>query len=142
MGWLLRIVSILALAGFSAAVWFAGPLIRFADTRPLGPVWLRATIIGVIVAIAALSWGWRFWRRRKAQKALETAIAGTRDRIDDSQVLEARMNEAIATLKRSSGKRNFLYEIPWYIVIGPPRAGRPTTPAPAPACTARTGRSS
>ncbi|WP_192182787.1 type VI secretion system membrane subunit TssM [Mesorhizobium amorphae] len=126
MGWLLRIVSILALAGFSAAVWFAGPLIRFADSRPLGPVWLRATIIGVIVAIAAFSWGWRFWKRRKAQKALETAIAGNRDRIDDAQVLEARMTEAIATLKRSSGRRNFLYEIPWYIIIGPPGAGKTT----------------
>ncbi|OWK20701.1 hypothetical protein AJ88_27045 [Mesorhizobium amorphae CCBAU 01583] len=120
------IVSILALAGFSAAVWFAGPLIRFADSRPLGPVWLRATIIGVIVAIAAFSWGWRFWKRRKAQKALETAIAGNRDRIDDAQVLEARMTEAIATLKRSSGRLNFLYEIPWYIIIGPPGAGKTT----------------
>ena len=101
--WLLRIFSMIALAGFSAAVWFAGPLIRFADSRPLGPVWLRATIIGVIVAAVALFYGLRFWRMRKAQKALETAVARNDDRDDDSQVLEARMNEAIAALKRSSG---------------------------------------
>ncbi|TJW70418.1 MAG: type VI secretion system membrane subunit TssM, partial [Mesorhizobium sp.] len=48
------------------------------------------------------------------------------DRDDDSQMLEARMNEAIAALKRSSGKRNFLYEVPWYVVIGPPGAGKTT----------------
>ena len=124
--WLPRIFSMIALAGFSAAVWFAGPLIRFADSRPLGPAWLRAAIIGVIVAAVALFHGLRFWRMRKAQKALETAVARNDDRDDDSLVLEARMNEAIAALKRSSGKRNFLYEIPWYIIIGPPGAGKTT----------------
>lgn len=124
--WLLRIFSMIALAGFAAAVWFAGPLIRFADTRPLGPAWLRATIIGVIVAALALFYGLRFWQARKAQKELETVVARNDDRDDDSRVLEARMNEAVAALKRSSGKRNFLYEIPWYIVIGPPGAGKTT----------------
>lgn len=126
MGWMLRIFSLATLAGFSTAVWYAGPLIRFADTHPLGPVWLRTTIIGVTVAVLALFYGMRFWQRHKAQKALETAIARSDDRNDDSQVLEARMSEAIATLKRTSGKRNFLYDIPWYIIIGPPGAGKTT----------------
>ncbi|TPJ40072.1 type VI secretion system membrane subunit TssM [Mesorhizobium sp. B2-6-5] len=124
--WLLRLFSVTALAGFSAAVWFAGPLIRFADARPLGPGWLRATIIGVIVAAVALYYGLRFWRMREAQKALEIAVARNDDKNSDSQVLEARMGEAIAALKRSSGKRNFLYEIPWYVIIGPPGAGKTT----------------
>jgi type VI secretion system protein ImpL len=126
MRWTLRIFSLAALAGFSAAVWYAGPLIRFADTRPLAPVWLRATIIGLSVAALALFYGVRLWQRRKAQKALETAIMHSDERNDDSQVLEARMGEAIATLKRTSGKRNFLYDIPWYIIIGPPGAGKTT----------------
>ncbi|TPK96960.1 type VI secretion system membrane subunit TssM [Mesorhizobium sp. B2-4-12] len=124
--WALRIFSTLALAGYSAAVWYAGPLIRFADTRPLGSIWLRAVIIGVTIAVLALFYGIRFWKRRKAQKALEAAIVRGDERNDDSQVLEARMSEAIATLKRTSGKRNFLYDIPWYIIIGPPGAGKTT----------------
>ncbi|WP_301005792.1 type VI secretion system membrane subunit TssM [Mesorhizobium sp.] len=126
MRWMLKIFSLLALAGFSAAVWYAGPLIRFADTRPLGSVWLRATIIGASVALLALFYGVRFWQGRKAQRALEKAIARSDERSDDVQVLEARMSEAIATLKQSSGKRNFLYDIPWYIIIGPPGAGKTT----------------
>ncbi|TPM52265.1 type VI secretion system membrane subunit TssM [Mesorhizobium sp. B2-2-4] len=124
--WLLRIFSVIALAGFAAAVWFGGPLIRFADIRPLGPGWLRATIIGVILALLALFYALRFWKARKAQKALEAVVAHNDDCDDDSRVLEARMNEAVAALKRSSGKRNFLYEIPWYVVIGPPGAGKTT----------------
>jgi len=99
--WLLRIFSMIALAGFCAAVWFAGPLVRFADSRPLGSGWLRAAIIGVIVAAVALFYGLRFWQMRKAQKALETVVARNDDRNDDSQMLEARMNEAIA---RSNGR--------------------------------------
>ncbi|TPM22335.1 type VI secretion system membrane subunit TssM [Mesorhizobium sp. B2-3-6] len=124
--WLLRIFSVIALVGFAAAVWFAGPLIRFTEIRPLGPGWLRATIIGVILALLALFYALRFWKARKAQKALEAVVAHNDDRDDDSRVLEARMNEAVAALKRSSGKRNFLYEIPWYVVMGPPGAGKTT----------------
>ncbi|WP_027163197.1 type VI secretion system membrane subunit TssM [Mesorhizobium sp. WSM1293] len=125
--WLLRIFSMTALIGFATAIWFAGPLIRFADSRPLGPAWLRATIIGVIVATLALVHGLRFWQARKAQKALETVVAHNDDRDDDDgRLLEARMNEALAALKGSSGKRNFLYDVPWYVVIGPPGAGKTT----------------
>ena len=125
--WLLRIFSALALIGFAAAVWFAGPLIGFADTRPLEPAWVRVPIIVVTVAAgrrllsASASGGCA--RRRKPWRRQSPA---TRTSDGDSHVLEARMNEAIATLKRSSGKRNFLYELPWYIVIGPPGAGKTT----------------
>ncbi|MBZ9794841.1 type VI secretion system membrane subunit TssM [Mesorhizobium sp. ES1-4] len=126
MRWMLRILSVLALAGFATAIWYAGPLVRFADTRPLEPVWLRVAIVGTSVAVLAIFYGLRFWQSRKAQKALETGIAHSDDRNDEARVLEARMSEALATLKRSSGKRNFLYEIPWYLVIGPPGAGKTT----------------
>ncbi len=124
--WLLRIFSTLALAGFAAAVWFAGPLIHFAGARPLDPVWLRAVIIGAVVGTAVVIYAVRFWQRRKAQKALEAAMASAEDDGSDAKLLEVRMNEAVATLRRSSGKRNFLYDVPWYIVIGPPGAGKTT----------------
>jgi type VI secretion system protein ImpL len=124
--WLLRIFSAIALLGFAVAVWFAGPLIGFAETRPLEPVWVRATVIGVVVAMVAGYYLFGFFQMRNAQKALEAAIAKTDDRDSDSRVLEARMNEAVATLKRSNSRRNFLYELPWYIVIGPPGVGKTT----------------
>lgn len=124
--WLLRIFSVLALIGFAAAVWFAGPLIGFADARPLESAWPRMAIIGSVTAMVAAYYLFRLWRIRKAQKALEAGVANDPDQDADSQVLETSMNEALAMLKRSSGKHNFLYELPWYIVIGPPGAGKTT----------------
>jgi type VI secretion system protein ImpL len=36
------------------------------------------------------------------------------------------MAEAIATLKRTARHRNFLYDLPWYLIISPPGAGKTT----------------
>ena len=124
--WLLRLVSLAALAGFCAAVWYAGPMVGFGDARPLEPVAIRATIIGVAVGLVALYYGIRFWLARRAQMALEAAIADAEGEGGDASILKARMNDAIATLRRTSRKRNFLYELPWYLVIGPPGAGKTT----------------
>lgn len=124
--WLLRLASLAALGGFAAAVWFAGPMIGFDDARPLESATLRGAIIGVVVLLLALYYGVRFWLRRRAQMALELAIAESETDGSDGAVLKSRMGEAIATLKRTSRKRNFLYELPWYIVIGPPGAGKTT----------------
>ena len=104
-----------------------GPLIRFADARPLEPVWLRAAIIGVVVGTAVvILWGPVLAKAQGAEGAGSRHGRAPSDDDSDANVLEAGMNEAVATLKRSSGKRNFLYEVPWYIVIGPPGAGKTT----------------
>ena len=68
----------------------------------------------------------RYWRRRRAEKAIEKALKASGEKSDDSDVLSSRMTEALETLKRSSGKQSFLYELPWYIIIGPPGAGKTT----------------
>jgi type VI secretion system protein ImpL len=126
MTWLVRVLSIVALAGFSAAVWFAGPLVGFADGRPLEGAAIRLTLIAVVVLAVALYYGIRIWRRNAAQNALETAIAGSGDKNSDARLLETRMREAVATLGRNGKRRNFLYELPWYVVIGAPGAGKTT----------------
>jgi len=124
--WIIRIAMWLALIAFLVAVWFGGPMIGFADVHPLEPLWPRLTIVIVTLLIVGGYYGIRYWRRRRAQKALEAAIAETEAETSDSAVLSERMTEALETLKRSSGKRNFLYELPWYIIIGPPGAGKTT----------------
>ena len=40
--------------------------------------------------------------------------------------LRDKMRAAIAKLKKSKGGRRVLYELPWYVMIGPPGAGKTT----------------
>jgi type VI secretion system protein ImpL len=126
MIWLARLFGVAALAGFAAAVWYAGPLISFNDERILEGEEVRLCIIGAAVALVAAYYAFRLRRDRYAQKALEAAIAGSSDTESDSQVLEERMAQAIDALKTTYGRRNFLYELPWYLIIGPPGAGKTT----------------
>ena len=126
MGWF-RIAPVpIGLLCFALVVWFAGPLLPIGESHPLEPVWLRITIIAVAVFLVLLFYGIRYWRRRRAAKELEKALKTDDGAAGDGEVLAQRMTEAIDTLKRSSGKQTFLYELPWYIIIGPPGAGKTT----------------
>src|SRR5690606_34480119 len=52
------------------------------------------------------------------------------DRRAEIVALQAQMKEAIATLKRSKlgarGGSSALYALPWYVIVGPPAAGKTT----------------
>ena len=124
--WILRIAIVVGLLAFAAIVWFVAPLIGYEDIRPFDSVWVRLAIISVVFAIVGGFYGIRYWLRRRKAKALEAALAESEGKQGDGKVLGERMTEALETLKRSSGKRNYLYDLPWYIIIGPPGAGKTT----------------
>src|SRR5262245_16216783 len=124
--WLRKMPVLFGLFCFAGLVWFAGPLLSWRDARPFEPVWLRATIIASAALLFCAFYAFRYWRKRRAEKAIEAALKAAQEKSDDSEVLASRMSEALETLKRSSGKQSFLYELPWYIIIGPPGAGKTT----------------
>jgi type VI secretion system protein ImpL len=92
------------------------------------PLWMRITCVLVVAAI----WGlFAFLRVRKAKKAaaaIAAELAGPNAGDEESRALSARMTEALATLKTSSAgkKGDYLYTRPWYVIIGPPGAGKTT----------------
>lgn len=67
-----------------------------------------------------------WWRHRRREKALEAALAAAEEVTGDGVELSERMTAALATLKKSSGRRTYLYSLPWYVIIGPPGAGKTT----------------
>ncbi|MBW8785152.1 MAG: type VI secretion system membrane subunit TssM, partial [Novosphingobium sp.] len=93
----------------------------------LRPMWVRIAIAVVVIGVWLLL---GFLRRRKARKAAE-AIAEELSRPSaadqESAAVAARMNEALTALKSTSGgRRDYLYSRPWYVIIGPPGAGKTT----------------
>lgn len=120
-GWMRVPLIILGLICFSLAVWFGGPMTGVAF---FAKVWVRVTIISIVVGIFILVWFIRWRRRRKAAKKLEEELIPA-EPVGDGKELAERMRNALVTLKKSGG-RAYLYDLPWYLIIGPPGAGKTT----------------
>lgn len=131
-------VAILGLIAISIIIWLVGPLIAIAGMEPLG------SVIGRLIAILLVLLLWlgmelrRFLTARKKNQQMLESVVGQKDqpqihaRESDEEVaiLSQRLDEAIRILKESKvgGKqdRQFLYQLPWYMFIGPPGSGKTT----------------
>ena len=126
MKWLRIALIVIGLLAWGLLVWFAGPLIGIGEARPFDPVWVRLLLIGIVVAVVG---GWylvKWLLRRRAQAALERAMTAADGPIGDGGELAQRMQKALATLKRSAPSKTWLYDLPWYVIIGPPGSGKTT----------------
>jgi type VI secretion system protein ImpL len=125
---ILRIILYgVGLGSLAAVVYFAGPLIAIGNWHPLENTIVRNIVILLIAAIVAGGIGFSFFRRRKAANQIADGIGGAEQTVNDEPVLKERMNDALATLKTASGnKSGYLYDLPWYVIIGPPGAGKTT----------------
>nr|WP_246883272.1 type VI secretion system membrane subunit TssM [Pseudomonas protegens] len=121
----------LGLIALSLIIWFIGPLLEFLV--PEGRRW------ALIIFIFALWIGYRVFciiqARRHAAKVLQSLAADTPpdpDSVATAEELAAlrqRMDEALALLKKAKlggDERRNLYELPWYVIIGPPGSGKTT----------------
>jgi type VI secretion system protein ImpL len=95
----------------------------------LQPIAIRA----VIFVVVAGAWGVNAWLRSKqessASSALASSLAGGAAADEEGKLLAARMAAALATLQSTAGGKGgktYLYSRPWYVIIGPPGAGKTT----------------
>ena len=94
----------------------------------LRPWWVRL----LMVLSVALIWGifalvHVLIARAKSDAIAEEIAQPPQPGDEEAAVLSQRMTEAMAALKKSSGdKRDYLYSRPWYVIIGPPGAGKTT----------------
>src|SRR5579872_715516 len=117
----------IGLTSVAALIYLAGPLVSLGGWHPLENYIVRELAILLLAAIFAAVVSGQYLKRKKASAKLADGIA-TPDKVeDDSGVLKDRMKDALATLKvASGGKKDFLYDLPWYVLIGPPGSGKTT----------------
>jgi type VI secretion system protein ImpL len=137
--WLKILVAIVGLAAFGALIWFAGPLLAVGDARPFENPSIRAITMVVAMAGAAVYFIVDLVNRGRQTAALARGLGveaagsngantGAEDAVkDDSETLKGRMSDALITLRKTgASKGDPLYDLPWYVIIGPPGSGKTT----------------
>src|SRR5580704_9688179 len=120
-------LSFIGVALLSALVWLFGPFLSFLED------WLPRVIV---IVVMLLIWGGvNFWldrRRKKNESALVEGVTAVQSdpsaaaSAEEVAAMRDKLTTALALLKKASGSRGYLYEQPWYVIIGPPGAGKTT----------------
>lgn len=133
------VISILGLIVISLLIWFAGPAIKFGESNsaPLGSAVARLILIMVIL----VAWGLNNLRTQMQDKKHNEELvddlkdnqvndAVSEQSVEEMNLINERFTQALSTLKKlkfsGRGSKKALYELPWYIIIGPPGSGKTT----------------
>lgn len=138
--------NFLGVVALAVLVWVAGPLLAIGASRPLESETARIIVIAILFGIWLLRLLWRKWREGRLNAQLlgqlrrpkEKAEAEAQAPQSDIRELETRFDEAVELLRKTrfDGQkrrwpferysRQYLYQLPWYVIIGAPGSGKTT----------------
>jgi len=112
----------------SGLVWEFGPLVPLLESQ-----WTRSFIIlGLFVVCGGTTLALSLWRRHRDKRltagvteeaAPDPSIAASAEEV---AAIREKLKTALELLRKAAGKKGYLYEQPWYVIIGPPGAGKTT----------------
>ncbi len=126
--------SLGVVGALSVFIWYLGPQLRFPGFEPLRPPENRLICIAVLLVLWAIYAVFLRWRAKKNNDEMLDALAedaGAGEvQAAEAAALQGKMEDAVAVLKSKdfskTGGKKFIYELPWYMIIGPPGAGKTT----------------
>ncbi len=147
------ILSLIGITSISSVIWFVSPLISINNIAPFKSETVRIIAIALLCLVwlflQLILYLYQAWNNKKAinQKQPEQSNAGD-DKSKPSQytVLSEHFSESLRLLKNAHlyhlnatdklnkykpgwwpvFSRQYLYQLPWYVVIGAPRSGKTT----------------
>lgn len=133
-------LNLLGLTLVSIIIWFIGPLIAFAGQTPLETINNRIIAIVLIFGAWFLNWLIRhLWAQTKNKELIAAILGQKAETAVDNEVkeaerevelLEKNIQQAVDVLKKEKkakySSNQFLYKLPWYLLIGPPGSGKTT----------------
>ncbi|MDV7143098.1 type VI secretion system membrane subunit TssM [Tropicimonas sp. TH_r6] len=126
-------VILMVATALSLCFWFFSPWIGTETWQPFAGYLWRGVVLGVIWFIALL---WililAIRRAKRDEKMTEEIVEAVETDADDELVkeeleeLKEKLRGGLKQLRKSKLGRKHLYELPWYVMIGPPGAGKTT----------------
>ena len=112
-------ISFAGTAVLAALAWVFGPLLPWLEDWPIrvAIVLLLLLVWAVVILLLEL-------QRRSRDATLAAGI--TADTAEEAAALRDKLTTALRLLKQARRSRGYLYEQPWYAMIGPPGAGKTT----------------
>lgn len=110
----------------NVAIWWAGPWLELDGEKPLASTTARI-IASTIFSLSCFTiWGWVQWRRLLRIGALKVREQQLKE--DPVKILverqEQELNEVMVGMKESLNTGNYLYALPWFLVLGVENAGK------------------
>lgn len=131
-------LTFLGLCALSIVIWWGADYIKFGEDNLTLAHSTRLWLIGGIWAIVIL-WHLSAWLvERKQNAALIESLQQTEEAVSPDEerskeeltAISERFKDALSVLKKArfkkGGRSRSLYQLPWYIIIGPPGAGKTT----------------
>lgn len=131
------VITILGFTCLALLIWFGGPLIAIAGYEPLISISARIILLLVIVIVwGTIKFTSKVKDKKQSEQMVNNLIHGEEGSVENStddavkseiDVLHKKMLQALDILKATKFANNKnIYELPWYVMIGPPGSGKTT----------------
>ena len=126
--WFLGLIGVAACSIF---IWVVGPLITIAGYEPLKSDFQRLVTILVLVFVWALFNVTKQHKQKvkedeSIQTLLEVDSQSDKEAASEIDLMRERIERAVKVVTKTHKGKRSLYDLPWYVLIGPPGTGKTT----------------